>query len=76
MPYDPKDYTKTAIIARLQSAVEKYKNAGNDNGIAAAKRAIRLVDAANEENARQIEVQFNRGDFGDQENQVDRKPSW
>ena len=63
MQVDDSDYTKQAVIDRLEHAKEQYENAGNVDGIAAAQQAIHDASlATTDSEARQVELQFNRGD--------------
>ena len=65
MPVDENDYTKQAIIDRLERAKEVYENAGNPGGIATASEAINNATLAeSDSDARAIELAFNAGDYG------------
>ncbi len=65
MQVDENDYSKQAIIDRLNHAKEVYQNAGNSAGIEAATEAISSAELANtDSDARQVELNFNAGDFG------------
>ena len=64
MPYDPHDYSKPAVIACLEHAKQVYENARNEDGAFAASVAISNAEADTDEGARQIEIEFNNGDFG------------
>ena len=64
MPYDPNDSTPEAILDRLEHAKEVYQNGGQQEGVDAADRAIDAI-VNQSADARQTELDFNRGDFND-----------